>query len=80
LKAERKPAGRGFSGVVGQAAPYMGIGMAIAVSVLVPLWVGHRLDRRFGTDPLWLLVGSAFGLLGAFYQFFKAYRTFTDRK
>ena len=66
--------------MVGQAAPYMGMGLALTASILLPLWIGYRLDRRYGTEPLWILAGAVLGLLCAFYQFFKVYRTFTDKK
>ena len=62
------------------AAPYLGMGLTLTASILVPLWLGYKLDRKFGTQPLWVLVGAGVGLISAFYQFFKVYRSFTDEK
>jgi F0F1-type ATP synthase assembly protein I len=58
----------------------MGLGVSLAATVLVALWVGHTVDRKFGTEPFGFLVGAALGLLGAFYHFYKLYASFTSRK
>ena len=73
------PPGRGLSDAVRQAAPYMGVGISLAATIGVALYLGHWLDRKFGTAPLWFLVGAAFGLLGAFYHLFKVYRSSTRK-
>ncbi len=52
-------------------APYLGIGTTLAVTVLLGLGVGHWLDDRLGTQPVFLLLGGFFGLGVALYQFFK---------
>lgn len=57
--------------VVRDLAPYLGIGTTLAVTVLLGLGVGHWLDDRLGTQPLFLLLGGSFGLGLALYQFFK---------
>jgi F0F1-type ATP synthase assembly protein I len=66
--------------VARQVAPYLGVGVSLAVTVLVALWLGHAADRRFGTEPVGVLVGAVLGLLGAFYHFYKLYASFTSRK
>jgi F0F1-type ATP synthase assembly protein I len=55
----------------------MGIGASMAASVLAGLGVGYWLDGKLGTEPLFLLVGSALGILGAFLHL---YRTVAGRK
>jgi F0F1-type ATP synthase assembly protein I len=57
--------------VVRDLAPYLGIGTSLAVTVLLGLGVGYGLDARFGTQPLFLLLGGVIGLGLALYQFFK---------
>jgi F0F1-type ATP synthase assembly protein I len=34
-------------------------------SLLIPLFVGIWLDRKFGTSPLFVLVGAVLGILAA---------------
>jgi len=60
-----------------EAAPYLGIGISFAASVLLGLGLGYWLDRRFGTAPWLFLVGAMFGLCAGFLQF---YKTVTGRK
>ena len=57
--------------VVRDLAPFLGIGTTLAVTVLLGLGGGYWLDDRFGTQPLFLLLGGVFGLGLALYQFFK---------
>lgn len=60
-----------------EAAPYLGMGTSLAVTVLLGLWIGHWLDKKLGTEPTFFLVGAGLGLLAAGYQF---YRTVVVRK
>jgi F0F1-type ATP synthase assembly protein I len=53
------------------AAPYMGIGMSLAVTLLIGLGVGYWADRKLGTAPVFFLGGGVLGLSAALYEFFK---------
>jgi F0F1-type ATP synthase assembly protein I len=44
-------------------------GTQLAVSVLLGVYVGYRLDGRWGTGPWLLLTGSALGLVVGLYSF-----------
>lgn len=50
---------------------YLGLGLQFAVSILVFVYLGQWLDRRFGTAP-WLLFACLF--LGAGGSFYSMYR------
>ena len=63
--------GRGYSKGLRDAAPLMGLGMTLAVTVLAGLGGGYWLDGRFGTRPLFLLLGGTLGLAAGLYYFFK---------
>jgi F0F1-type ATP synthase assembly protein I len=54
-----------------EAAPYIGIGSTLAVTVLLGLGVGYWLDRRLKTDPWFLFFGGVLGMALALYQFWK---------
>ena len=54
-----------------EAGPYLSIGTSLAATVLLGVGAGYWLDRRFGTTPVFFLIGSALGLFAALYQFFK---------
>jgi ATP synthase protein I len=62
---------RDWTSALREAAPYSGLGMTMAVTVLAGLGGGHWLDARLGTRPAFLLVGGVLGLGVALYHFFK---------
>lgn len=53
------------------AAPLLGLGTTLAVTVLAGLGGGYWLDGRLGTRPVFLLLGGTAGLGVALYQFFR---------
>ncbi|GAC1440290.1 MAG: hypothetical protein NVS3B26_21420 [Mycobacteriales bacterium] len=56
-----------------------GLGLANAVSLVVGLVVGHYLDDRYGTAPVFVLVGLALGLtLGVVGSFLEIRRYLQD--
>ena len=62
---------RDWTRALREAAPLLGIGTTLAVTVLAGLGGGYWLDGRLGTRPVFLLLGAVFGLGVAMYQFFK---------
>lgn len=74
---DSRKTGRGWERALREAAPYLGMGTSLAVTVLLGLWIGHWLDKKLGTEPVFFLVGAGLGLLAAGYQF---YRTVVVRK
>ena len=63
---------RDWTRALREAAPLLGLGTTLAVTVLAGVGGGYWLDGRLGTRPLFLLVGGVFGLGAALYHFFKA--------
>lgn len=53
------------------AGRYAGFGIQFAVAIVVFLKVGEWLDRRFGTDPLFLYIGVFTGAGAAFYSMYR---------
>ena len=62
---------RGWGRAVREAAPLLGLGTTLAVTVLAGVGVGHWLDGRFGTHPVLLLLGSCLGVGAAMLYIFK---------
>lgn len=58
--------------VLREAAPYLGLGTSLALTILLGLAVGHLLDGRFGTHPVLFLIGAVFGVAAAGLQFVRA--------
>jgi F0F1-type ATP synthase assembly protein I len=53
------------------AARFAGAGLQFAVSLLICLWLGTWLDRKFGTAPVFLYVGVFLGAGAAFYSMYR---------
>lgn len=60
-----------FSESLRKVAPYLNIGSVLAGCVLIGVLGGHWLDKKFGTEPWFLLGGSLLGIASGFYHFFK---------
>ena len=68
------PAPTPVSAGAGAAA---GMGLTFAISVILFLVAGQWLDRKFGTEPLFLIV---FVFVGAGASFYSIYRKLTDHQ
>ena len=53
------------------AARFAGAGLQFAVTILVSLWLGTWIDRRFGTAPVFLYLGVFLGAGAAFYSMYR---------
>jgi ATP synthase protein I len=61
----------GWTGALRDVAPYVSVGMTLAVTVLAGLGGGYWLDAQLGTAPWLLLVGGFLGLGAALLHFFR---------
>jgi len=52
-------------------APYLGLGLQLAVTVAVMVFLGLWLDDKFNTSPLLTIVCSFLGVFTALYNFIK---------
>ena len=68
--ARLRSEGQGRS--LGAAGRYSGLGLQFAGSILLFLYAGQWLDRRLGTEPLFLYVGVFAGAGGAFYSMYRS--------
>ena len=55
------------------------IGLQLAVTMLIFVYGGHRLDLYFDKSPLFLVVGTALGMVLGFYHLLKELQV-TDKK
>jgi F0F1-type ATP synthase assembly protein I len=56
---------------MGSAGRYAGLGIQFAISILVFLYAGQWLDRRLGTNGLFVIVGVFLGAGAAFYSMYR---------
>lgn len=66
---ERKTPSSDFAKVLREAAPYLGLGTALATTVGLSFALGFWLDRLLGTKPVLALVLGSAGVLLALVQF-----------
>lgn len=57
--------------IIKELAPYMTLGIDFALTVVLFALLGYWLDNKYSTSPLWILILSFFGIVVAFYKFFK---------
>lgn len=59
----------GLSGA-GSAASFAGLGIQLAISILLFLYLGQWLDKKLGTDPLLLIAGVFVGATVGIYNMY----------
>ena len=62
------------------AAQFAGVGLQFALSILVFVYVGNWLDRKFGTAPWLLLVALFLGAGGSFYSMYRKLMASQERE
>lgn len=65
------PAGRSGGDGGPPAGSYLGVGLQFALSIVLFVYLGQWLDRRFGTEPWMLLLGLLVGAGGSFYSIYR---------
>jgi ATP synthase protein I len=55
----------------GPAVRFLGIGFYIAFCIVLGILGGLWLDRRFHTEPIFLLIGLVLGLVAAFWGLYQ---------
>jgi ATP synthase protein I len=62
---------RGNRGSAISGTEFAGVGVQFGLTILVFVWAGVWLDRRFGTSPWLLLICVFAGAGGAFYSMYR---------
>jgi F0F1-type ATP synthase assembly protein I len=57
---------------VREIAPYSGLGLQLAVTVVLFWFIGKMIDEHYGTQPLWMIVGAMVGIAVGMYNFIKS--------
>ena len=55
-----------------EIGPYIGLGMQLAVTVTIMVFLGIWLDDYFNTSPVLIIVFSFFGVFAGMYSFIKS--------
>lgn len=65
---------------LGDASPYLSIGISLAGAMLVYVGIGYAVDRWLDTSPKYLIIGSIAGMVSFFVQLFRLTKEMTDRE
>lgn len=63
---------KGNSNLYKEIGPYIGLGLQLAVTVTVSVFVGIWLDNQFGTKPVFIVALAFFGVFAGMYTFIKS--------
>ncbi len=56
----------------------LNIGMYLVAPLLCGVLLGILLDNKFGTKPVFVLIGIFFGVLGSFFNLIKVVKSISD--
>jgi len=57
--------------IIKELSPYMTLGLDFAITIGLFALLGYWLDGKYNSSPAWILSLSLFGIIVAFYKFFK---------
>lgn len=63
-----------------KAAQYSGLGLTLAVTILIFFFVGRWLDGKFDTNVLFTLILVFIGFAAGFYSFYLNVKKLTDEE
>ncbi|HFE51953.1 MAG TPA: AtpZ/AtpI family protein [Bacteroidetes bacterium] len=52
--------------------PYIDLGMRLALTVFLGLFLGYELDKKIGSLPLFTIVGSILGMIGGMMSVYQS--------
>ena len=64
-------ANRPDDSLMSQAGKYLAVGMTLALSTALFLYLGTLADKKAGTEPLLTLVGAFAGAAAGFYNLYR---------
>jgi len=63
---------KGASNFYKEIGPYIGLGLQLAVTVTVMVFLGIWLDGQFETQPILTIIFAFFGVFAGMYTFIKS--------
>lgn len=55
-----------------EIGPYLGLGLQLAVTVTIMVFIGVWLDGKFNTDPVLTIIFAFLGVFAGLYTFIKS--------
>lgn len=54
-----------------ELAPYMGMGVQLAATIVIMLFIGKWIDDSYETTPLYTIIFAVFGMFAGMYNLIK---------
>lgn len=71
MEPEQQPKRKSWVQSYAQSSQYVGAGIQLAAAIFLCLLGGNWLDQRWGTSPLFLILGVFLGGVAGFYNLVK---------
>jgi F0F1-type ATP synthase assembly protein I len=71
VKDEPTDTGNAPNSMWAASGKYAGLGLQLAASIGLFLWLGWVADHRLGTTPLFTIIGAFVGAGGGFYSLYR---------
>jgi F0F1-type ATP synthase assembly protein I len=62
-----------------EVGPYLGLGVQLAATLVVMIFIGDWLDKKFNTSPIYVLISGCLGIFIGMYNLIKTV-TSLDKK
>mgnify|MGYP000915960666 CR=1 FL=1 len=72
MKKNRSSEEEGISNAYREIAPYLSLGLQLAVTVTIMIFIGIWLDGKFNTKPILTVVFAFLGVITGMYNFIKS--------
>jgi ATP synthase protein I len=63
---------KNVSKIYREVGPYLGLGMQLAITVTVMVFIGIWLDEKFDLSPVFTIVFAMLGVFAGMYNFIKS--------
>jgi F0F1-type ATP synthase assembly protein I len=63
-----------------EVAPYLGLGLQLAATMVVMIFIGDWIDKKYETSPIWTLIFGVLGIFTGMYQLIKTVLNLQSRK
>jgi len=57
--------------IFSELGPYLGLGVQLAATIVLMVYLGDWLDRKYGTGPRYTLIFSILGIFAGMYNLIK---------
>ncbi len=68
------------SSVIKDVAPYLGLGGQLAATIVIMVFIGNWLDKKFDTSPLYVLIFGILGIFSGMYNLIKTVLSIDKKK